>query len=107
MKRKLFMACATLIVSAAAIVGVKAYNYYSMPELMRANLEALTNGETPKGSVALFCNKVEDKTSVCVAACPICHYPHIDSTKGQELSTAFGSCEKCGRNFSIKVNDSQ
>ena len=31
--------------SAAAIVGVKAYNYYSMPELMRANLEALSQGE--------------------------------------------------------------
>lgn len=35
------MACATLVVSAAAVVGVKSYNYYSMPELMRANLEAL------------------------------------------------------------------
>ena len=103
MKKKFFLACAALIVSAAAMVGVKAYNYYSMSPLMRANLEALANGETPKGSVALFCNKVEDKTSVCVAACPICHYPHIDSTKGQELSTAFGSCENCERKFSIKV----
>ena len=37
MQRKFFMACATLVVSAAAVVGVKAYNYYSMPELMRAN----------------------------------------------------------------------
>ena len=103
MKKQIFLACAALVVSAAAVVvGVKAYNYYSMSQLMRANLEALTNGETPKGSVALFCNKVEDKTSVCVAACPICHYPHIDSTKGQELSTAFGSCEKCERKFSIR-----
>ena len=42
------MAIATLVVSAAAIVGVKAYNYYSMPELMRANLEALSqDGENP------------------------------------------------------------
>lgn len=31
MKRKIFMACAALVVSAAAVVGVKAYNYYSMP----------------------------------------------------------------------------
>ena len=46
MKRKLFMACATLIVSAAAIVGVKAYNYYSMSPLMRANLEALSQNES-------------------------------------------------------------
>ena len=45
MKRKIFMACAALVVSAAAVVGVKAYNYYSMPELMRANLEALSQGE--------------------------------------------------------------
>ena len=35
-----------LVVSAAAVVGVKAYNYYSMPELMRANLDALTEEET-------------------------------------------------------------
>ena len=42
------MAMATLVVSAAAVVGVKAYNYYSMPELMRANLEALSqDGENP------------------------------------------------------------
>ena len=36
MKRKIFMACAALVVSAAAVVGVKAYNYYSMPALMRS-----------------------------------------------------------------------
>ena len=46
MKRKLFMACAALVVSAAAVVGVKAYNHYSMPELMQANFEALSQGET-------------------------------------------------------------
>ena len=39
------MAVATLVVSAATIVGVKVYNYYSMPELMKANLEALSNDE--------------------------------------------------------------
>ena len=46
MKKKFFMACTALVVSAAAVVGVKAYNYYSMPELMKANLEALSQGET-------------------------------------------------------------
>ena len=30
------MACAALVVSAAAVVGVNAYNYYSMPALMRS-----------------------------------------------------------------------
>ena len=35
------MAVATLVVSAAAVVGVKAYNYYSLSPLMKANLEAL------------------------------------------------------------------
>ena len=39
------MACVALVVSAAAVVGVKAYNYYSMSPLMRANLEALSQGE--------------------------------------------------------------
>ena len=45
MKKKIFMVCAALVVSAATVVGVKTYNYYSMPPLMRANLEALTQDE--------------------------------------------------------------
>ena len=47
MKKKIFLVCATLIVLAAAVVGVKAYNYYSMSPLMRANIEALSNPEYP------------------------------------------------------------
>lgn len=45
MKKTIFLACAALVVSATAVVGVKAYNYYSMSPLMRANLAALTSGE--------------------------------------------------------------
>ena len=50
MRRKIFFACAALVVSVTAVVGVKAYNYYSMPELMRVNLEALTSEEINGGS---------------------------------------------------------
>lgn len=57
MKQYFFMAIATFVVSAAAVVGVKAYNYYSMPELMRANLEALTERET---------GDVECNAEVCI-----------------------------------------
>ena len=49
MKKTVFMVCAALVMSATAIVGVKAYNYYSMPELMKANLEALTQEDMPTG----------------------------------------------------------
>ena len=45
MKINFFMAMATLVVSVAAVVGVKAYNYHSMPELMKTNLEALSTDE--------------------------------------------------------------
>ena len=45
MKINFFMAIATLVVSVAAVVGVKAHNYYSMPELMKTNLEALSTDE--------------------------------------------------------------
>ena len=41
MKKYFFVAIATFVVSAAAVVGVKAYNYYSLSPLMKANLEAL------------------------------------------------------------------
>lgn len=54
MKKKILMACAALVVSAAAVLGVKAYNYYSMPELMRVNLEALTSEEINGGSGLLW-----------------------------------------------------
>ena len=47
MKKKIFMVCATLIVSAAAVVGVKAYNHSQMSELALANIEALTRSESP------------------------------------------------------------
>ena len=51
------MAVATLVVSAAAVVGVKAYHYYAMPPLLRANLEALTERET---------GDVECNAEVCI-----------------------------------------
>ena len=57
MKRYFFMAVATLVVSAAAVVGGKAYNYYAMPPLLRANLEALTERET---------GDVECNAEVCI-----------------------------------------
>ena len=43
MKRKIFMVCAALVVSAAAVVGVKAYSS-STYSLLDANLEAIANG---------------------------------------------------------------
>lgn len=44
MQRKFFMACAALVVSAAAVVGVKAYSSSTYSPL-DANLEAIANGE--------------------------------------------------------------
>ena len=44
MKKKIFMACAALVVSAAAVVGVKASSS-STYSLLDANLEAIANGE--------------------------------------------------------------
>ena len=67
MKKAVFMVCATLVVSATAIVGVKVYNYYSMPELMKANLEALTSSEnsiTTWNCTGMF--------GVCTASCGVC-----------------------------------
>jgi hypothetical protein len=65
MKKKIFMACATLVVSAAAVVGVKAYNYYSMSPLMRANLEALSQDEIAKSpyySIPMECLRCNNGT---------------------------------------------
>lgn len=39
------MVCATLVVSAAAVVGGKAYNHSQLTDLALANIEALSNNE--------------------------------------------------------------
>ena len=71
MKINFFMAIAMLVVSVAVVVGVKAYNYYSLSPLMKANLEALSqDDEKPQSPVVLHCKIVEDPISVCIAPCP-------------------------------------
>lgn len=45
MKKKIFMACAALVVLAAAMIGLKAYNYSQMSDLALANIEALSQNE--------------------------------------------------------------
>ena len=72
MKKKIFMACAALVVSAAAVIGVKTYNYSQMSDLALANIEALSDKEN---------YKVE--TTTC----------YVDSING-ELMTAY----KCNDN---------
>ena len=53
------MVCAALVVSVAAVVGVKAYNYYSLSPLMKANLEALSTDENTGGQLRGDCAKDE------------------------------------------------
>ena len=48
MKQYFFMAIATLVVSAAAVVGVKAYNYSQLSDLALANIEALSDDKENK-----------------------------------------------------------
>ena len=45
------MAVATLVVSAAAVVGVKAYNYSQLSDLALANIEALCDDKENKEKV--------------------------------------------------------
>ncbi|MBO5465203.1 MAG: hypothetical protein J5989_06915 [Alistipes sp.] len=84
MKRKLFMACATLIVSAAAVLGVKAYNYYSMSPLMRANLDALTS---PEGAVTTWI--CVGSFRHCSASCGVCG----TTVQGKGKLTGMHRCE--------------
>lgn len=45
MRKYFFVAIATLIMATVAVVSFKAYQYFSIPSLLRANLEALSNPE--------------------------------------------------------------
>ena len=46
MKKKIILACATLVMSAAAVVGYKVFNGQRVTNLMSANLEALAQSES-------------------------------------------------------------
>ena len=84
MRRKIFMACAALVVSVAAVLGVEAYNYNSMPALTRANLEALTSTE----SVITTWNCVGG-IGVCSASCGKCG----TTVRGKGTLTGMHKCE--------------
>ena len=45
-EKKLFLAGAILVMSAAAVVGYKVYNQSQMSAFMKANIEALTDAES-------------------------------------------------------------
>ena len=101
MKRKLFIACTALIVSAAAVVGVKAYNYYSMPALMRANLDALSQGELPKSTLKGYCEMIIPYFN-CYYVCE-CGKEWYDSRYGKagKLVDITGKCS-CKRDGKLK-----
>ena len=112
MKKKFFIACTALVMSAAAMVGVKAYNYYSMPELMRANLEALSNGEK-KNTLSLKCSRSNLKT--CLARClhcnvvwlgkPYANGAFVDNYGDGKWIEMGGVCPECGGQMDHLVND--
>ena len=49
MKKTIILACAALVMSAAAVMGYKVYQSTQITDLMKANLEALTGSETVDG----------------------------------------------------------
>ena len=83
MKKKIFMACAALVVSAAAVVGVKAYNYYSMSPLMRANLEALSKSESYDSLKIYIKCKEGLPNDECGYQCWACGKLHHEFKKGK------------------------
>ncbi len=72
MKKKFFMACTALVMSAAAMVGVKAYNRSQMSDLALANIEALSRGETP-GKVEGACGNQYGVPCSIECPNPKCH----------------------------------
>ena len=101
MKKTFFMACTALVVSAAAVVGVKAYNYYSMSPLMRANLEALSKNESPENTVFGRCEK--NPNEFCIVACPYCNGVWYSQKPGP-IKYAYGTCTypNCNKYFDTR-----
>ena len=109
MKKYFLMVTATLVVSAAAIVGVKAYNYYSMPELMRANLEALTNNIEISERVFIDCEKKINSMCTIICPGPACGARWAKSQNtitDHTVMSAMGACEKCSFPINITISNS-
>ena len=86
---------ATLVVSAAAVVGVKAYNYYSMSQLMRANLEALSKSESYDPLKIYIKCKEGLHNDECGYKCWACGKLHHEFKKGKEIDSLSGACDRC------------
>ena len=94
MKKKIFMACAALVVSAAAVVGVKAYNRSQMSDLALANIEALSN---PENSITIYATCKRELGAHCEYQCKKCKIVWYNSCcwENYYLSSATGYCAKC------------
>lgn len=94
MKKIIFSAVATLVVSAAAVVSVNAYNYYSMSPLMKTNLDALAQNEVYKPKVYLECEPGDEKDE-CGYTCFSCRKEFYPFKKGYKIKTLSGACDRC------------
>ena len=92
MQRNFFMACAALVVSAAAVVGVKAYNRSQMSDFALANIEALSQNEAQLGTLRGTCHKI---SGLCFYVCDSCNQRGEIDKKGP-IKTVHGTCE-CGQ----------
>ena len=89
------MACTALVVSAATVVGVKAYNYYSMSQLMRANLEALSKSESYDSLKIYIKCKEGLPNDECGYQCWACGKLHHEFKKGKKIDSLSGACDRC------------
>ena len=108
MKKQIFLACAALVVSAAAVVGVKAYNRSQMSDLALANIEALSDEENIliiKAAINIKFGCDEKFNSMCTIICPMCNTRWASYEEGsfldKELTSIKGYCEAkdCGHYF--------
>ena len=97
MKKTIFLACAALVVSAAAMVGVKAYNRLQMSDFALANIEALSQNENQLGSLRGTCH--DDKKD-CLFQCVCGEVGYIEEGKGS-IKTIRGICV-CEREYNLK-----
>lgn len=95
MRRKIFFACAALVVSVTAVVGVKAYNYYSMSQLMRANLEALSKSESYDSLKIYIKCKEGLPNDECGYQRWACGKLHHEFKKGKKIDSLSGACDRC------------
>ena len=94
MKKIIVKFSTILAISFGVVLGVKAYNKTSSPQLLVSNIEAINKqGDSKRGGISVLCD--HDYSCPCLVRCPQCN-ALIEKINDYGAGTLIGPCPVCG-----------